>query len=380
MTSKERMLAAFRNQVPDTTPVAPDISNMIPCRLTGRPFWDVYLHQNPPLWRAYLDAVRYYQMDGWVTYGYIGLKTHGDQRRWSIDLVSRTEARIVVRTTCSTPDGDLWSEMTYYRADPPTQTRKWIKSFEEDFPKLRHFFPRMVGYDPEPLWEMMRETGDLGVVGAGPAVPGMQNLFDWFDGGLEAVVYAYVDHYDKLREFVHWQERQAAVVTDMVLDAKPDFLMLGASGLWTMQSPSIFRDLSLPTLKMATKKAKQAGIPSFLHSCGRQRDQVKVLVEETDLDVVNPLEPPPMGDCDLAEIKRLYGHRIALMGNLHTTDVMLRGTPELVAAESLRAIEAAGVNGGFVLSTGDQCGRDTPDDNIRAMVRAAREYGPPPRC
>ena len=32
------------------------------------------------------------------------------------------------------------------------------------------------------------------------------------------------------------------------------------------------------------------------------------------------------GDCDLAELKRLYGDKIVLKGNLHTTRVMLHGT------------------------------------------------------
>lgn len=82
-----------------------------------------------------------------------------------------------------------------------------------------------------------------------------------------------------------------------------------------------------------------------------------------------------MGDCDLAEIKRRFGGRLALMGNLHTTDVMLRGTPEVVRDASRRAIEAAGGGGGFILSTGDQCGRDTPDANLFAMLEAAETHG-----
>lgn len=42
---------------------------------------------------------------------------------------------------------------------------------------------------------------------------------------------------------------------------------------------------------------------------------------------------------------------------------------------SLRAMLDAAADGAFVLSTGDQCGRDTPDENIFAMVETAREYG-----
>jgi uroporphyrinogen decarboxylase len=206
-------------------------------------------------------------------------------------------------------------------------------------------------------------------------VPGFQELFTWFDGGLEAVAYAWADHPDELREFVSWQERDVLRQVEMFLDARPDFLLLGASGLWTLNTPQAFRDLSLPTLKQATRLARQAGVPTMLHSCGKERELVQICAEETELDCINPLEVPPMGDCDLAEIKREYGDRLALMGNLHTTEVMLRGTPDQVMDASRQAMVAAGEGGGFILSTGDQCGRDTPDENLRAMVTAAQQYG-----
>ena len=63
------------------------------------------------------------------------------------------------------------------------------------------------------------------------------------------------------------------------------------------------------------------------------------------------------------------------MGNIHTTEVMLFGTPEQVREACRKAIDDAAAGGGFILSTGDQCGRDTPHENIRAMVETAREYG-----
>jgi uroporphyrinogen decarboxylase len=91
--------------------------------------------------------------------------------------------------------------------------------------------------------------------------------------------------------------------------------------------------------------------------------------------VIDPLEIPPMGDCDLAEIKHLYGDKIVLKGNLHTTNVMLRGTVDTVVSASRKAIDDAADGGRFILSTGDQCGRDTPDDNLFAMIDTARTYG-----
>jgi len=96
---------------------------------------------------------------------------------------------------------------------------------------------------------------------------------------------------------------------------------------------------------------------------------VKMAAEETDLTCINPLEEPPMGDCHLKRIKQEFGHKLALMGNLHTTDVMLLGSTQDVERAARQAIDDAAAGGGFILSTGDQCGRDTPDENILTLVR-----------
>ena len=161
----------------------------------------------------------------------------------------------------------------------------------------------------------------------------------------------------------------------MALDERVDFLSVGGSGTLIFQTVEIFRQLAFPAVKRAIELATAAGLPTAVHSCGPETALVKIFAEETNLTVIDPLEIPPMGDCDLAELKRLYGDKIILKGNLHTTDVMLRGTPEDVAAASRKAIDDAAEGGGFILATGDQCGRDTPDENLRAMVETARTYG-----
>jgi uroporphyrinogen decarboxylase len=99
------------------------------------------------------------------------------------------------------------------------------------------------------------------------------------------------------------------------------------------------------------------------------------MAEETSLTVIDPLEIPPMGDCNLAKLKKLYGRKLTLKGNLHTTETMLYGSPDDVIAASKKAIDDATEGGRFILSTGDQCGRDTPDANLLAMVETARTYG-----
>src|SRR5512138_735604 len=96
LTSRERMLVAMTNGIPDRVPVAPDMSNMIPCRLTGKPFWEIYYFREPPLWQAYIDAVRRFGFDGWFTDGSLQYQWPGE-RVEVVEDMQKTAERWTVR-------------------------------------------------------------------------------------------------------------------------------------------------------------------------------------------------------------------------------------------------------------------------------------------
>ncbi len=283
------------------------------------------------------------------------------------------DERIVTRHSRVEDGKRQWAERVtvYYVADPPTGGVP----------------PEKIGLPPEPeRWEPVEgvrqfDHGPNGFARA-KARLGDQGLLGAYCGstaalGNEEDVFRYYDHpelHEKwAAERIDAAERRFHQI--MAMDVKPDFLAVGGSGTLVFQTVEIFRQLALPATKRIIELASAVGMPTHVHSCGPQKQLVRIMAEETDLTVIDPLEEPPMGDCDLAELKCLYGDRIVLKGNLHTTKVMLDGTPEDVAAASRAAIDAAAEGGGFVLSTGDQCGRDTPFDNLYAMVETARTYG-----
>jgi len=318
--------------------------------------------------------MRYFGIDGWFIYGDM-------QYRYATPLetekkeVSRSAERIVIAERTRTPAGDLTTETTYYIADPPTVTVKAIKDPKEDWPKLRYLFQEPIGYDPSLLQVQRRELGEQGILGIWLATPGFQIWFGAFHGGIEAMTYLYQDHPELVEELRLLHERSILKEAEMVIEARPDFILTGGSGAITLQSPALVRKLSLPTLKKTTRMAKEAGVLTMVHCCGYEYELVKMCAEETDLDCINPLEEPPMGDCYLARIKREFGKRLSLMGNLHTTNIMLLGSPQEVEQAARQAIDDAAADGGFILSTGDQCGRDTPDENIRKLVEVCKTYG-----
>jgi uroporphyrinogen decarboxylase len=216
--------------------------------------------------------------------------------------------------------------------------------------------------------------GEHGVVGLCMLLP---HLLIQLREPAESALFDYYDHHGLLSGFMREWEEHLLAVADKVIESglEPDFVFFPNSGAITMQSPEICREFTLPALKSLTARFKRAGIVTSLHSCGKERDLVKMAAEETDLDCIDPLEAPPMGDCDLREIKDAFGDRLALKGNLHTTEVMLRMTSDDVARAAREALEIGMPGGGFILSTGDQCGRDTPQANIAALADVCERYG-----
>lgn len=371
LSPRERFLTACRNEQPDRVPVTPDISNMIPCRLTGKPFWDVYLFQNPPLWKAYIEAVKFFGFEGWSSW----MPDFKLKKTPPFDIlpVKLSRQTVVGAASIDTPHGALEIEMTFRRADPPVTTGHPIKNIVDDIRKIRWLLKNVTVAGFDNARERRRELGEMGVVGISIAPPGFQGWIEY--ASLEDLTYWYYDHRDVIEEFRQLHHDFVVNITERILEFKPDILDIAASGSITLQSPAIFRELSLPTLREITRMAKAAGVPTLMHSCGKSRVLVEIMAEETDLSCINPLERPPLGDCGLADVKASFGHKIALMGNLPTTTLMLNGTPAEVERECVLAIRDAAGGGGFILSTGDQCGRDTPFDNIRAMVRAAATHG-----
>jgi uroporphyrinogen decarboxylase len=376
MNSRERFLCAMGGGQPDRVPCTPDFSNMIPCRLTGKPFWDIYLHQDPPLWQAYLHAADHFGIDAWFYNGQLDYLTHRPRLAVSHEIVSRSAERIVQRHHFTTPDGDLTGETTYYVADPPTPSEKPIKDLAGEFAKLRHFFQPPDDYDTATARRQCAAVGGRHAFGSCIGFPGFQSWMCLTQGGVEPLAVAAVEQPELLDELCALQQRVMLRQLEFIIDSRLfDYVLLGGSGAVTLASPTLFDRYALPAIQAATRLCRQAGLKTVLHSCGKEAYLVQRCAELTDLDCVNPLEIPPMGDCHLAELKRRFGHQIALMGNLHTTEVMLRGTVAQVEAAARQAIADAGAGGGFILSTGDQCGRDTPDENLRALVRVCATDG-----
>lgn len=377
MTSRERLLTVLKGGIPDCVPVAPDFSNMIPAKLTGRPFWDLYLYNNPPIWEAYVDCAKFFNidslMDGYFPFTYPENTISFPEHDWQTAIICRDSEKIITQGYYRESGKMTWGDKVsvYPVGDPSTGNVSLDKLGLPPVPPKWEPLEgvKQIDCGPEGLKRVKAMLGDQGLFGIFITSTNMIGSPEFF-----------FDVYDNPEKLDAEVERRVADVEKrfayiMGLEVKPDFLCVGGSGTMIYQSPEFVRKNTLPAVKRAIELATSAGIPTHVHSCGPEKELIKIMAEETSLTVIDPLEISPMGDCDLAELKRLYGKKLTLKGNLHTTEVMLRGSVQDVIKASKKAIDEAAEGGRFILSTGDQCGRDTPFENLEAMVETARTYG-----
>jgi len=89
------------------------------------------------------------------------------------------------------------------------------------------------------------------------------------------------------------------------------------------------------------------------------------------MNAIHPLEP---GSMDLLELKKRYGHRVTLVGNIDI-DLLTRGTPQQVKKQVRDRIRMLGRGYGYILSSSNSITPACLPENVKAMIEALLEYG-----
>lgn len=137
-----------------------------------------------------------------------------------------------------------------------------------------------------------------------------------------------------------------------------------------MVSPSVYRRYLFPYMEELAKIAHDAGMPFMYHTDGRLYDVIPDLIS-LGVDVLHPIETEAM---DINEIKRRYGEKLAMVGNIDP-NTLGRGTPEQVRAEVRQRIKELAPGGGYAVGASPGILYYTRMENYEAMRRCVFEDG-----
>jgi len=286
--------------------------------------------------------------------------------------VSRDAAGLrVCAHRVETPEGVLTYETT---ADEKTC---WITDHlierDEDIELIAKYMP-VFDLDPEPVRELRERIGDAGILRG----------FVWGDQAgcwqhaccLMAPTDLILRTYDQ-PEWVHellgiLLEKKLAFVESMA-GAPYDLVETGGgAGSTTLISPKLHEEFCLPYDRKLHDALHQLGFKISYHTCGGTQG-IEELIVANGTDVSETLAGTSIsGNSEPWEFKQKIAGRLALVGGLDQINLLTYGSAAEIRAGVQTLFERVGSEGGYVLSCADHF-FDTPVENLRAYVEAARE-------
>ncbi len=133
-----------------------------------------------------------------------------------------------------------------------------------------------------------------------------------------------------------------------------------------------FRKHLRPYLEEMISAFVNMGIPVLLHSCGNINIFLDDLVE---IGITGLHAMQRTARMNLAEIKRKYGSKISLVGNIDSSVTLPYGTEEEVEQEVIEALRVAAPDGGYILASDHSLHDGIPMSNIWKMIETGKKYG-----
>lgn len=172
--------------------------------------------------------------------------------------------------------------------------------------------------------------------------------------------------------------KRNTAIAERASDAGASGIMVGddiAYNKGTYASPRDLRELLFPLLASQAEAIERAGALPMFHSDGDLRAVFPDIIQ-AGFRVIHCLEPS--AGMDLGLLKREYGSRVCLMGNI---DMEVLATEAEASVESAvrEAISAGAPGGGFIISTSSGVlGGRIPPGHLAALRRAITGLGSTP--
>jgi len=368
-TAKQRMLNAYRGVWSDRAAVAPEFWYYYPAKLLGVSMRE--FEREVPFHKALRKTFEAFGCEGW---GGAGVSIPNEQVEWRSEERWDSEGRLEVRRTVRTPHGELTCGQLYPRDEPSWTTERLMKDFERDLPA----YEALSLADPSRMdvghlvraWE---EVGESYLLEAWLGAPFFDYIAEAREGGGAVAVFDFLEHEERLlalreRYIEHLVRKAEAICSKTPVES----LVMGCS--WSNNSligPRMWRRWDKPVIAAAAAAIHKAGRLIHVHFHGKCMETVADFAE-MGIDCVCPFERPPGGDVagleGLKEVARRLDGRTTMNGNIHTVETLIRGTTEDVRREIREVWEAFRHTPRVIIGTGDQVGRETPEENLRAMI------------
>ena len=137
-----------------------------------------------------------------------------------------------------------------------------------------------------------------------------------------------------------------------------------------MISPKMLRKYLFPWYKKFGQICRDNNLYFFFHSDGVLWQVIDDLIE-VGVNALHPIDPTCM---DIFEVKKKYGDKLTIIGNV-SNELLMNGSEEDIRNRTKELLKHMAPGGGYCLSSGNSVPNWAKIENYQAMLAAAREFG-----
>ncbi len=378
LSSRQRMLKALCGQKPDRLPVTthhvqPYFLNKYMKGMTNEQFFEHFGFDQIVWTNSLLVGSNEYTVEYKSSMGFTFVFICNDQ--WRIETENITSQEYpTTRFNIITPSGRLsmtlqFNECTFWVAE------HLIKS-KENIDLLQYMtIPKC---DIDNINITAEQLGDRGIVRGtvcGFDIFGQPGT--WQDAaclvGIQKLIMETYDDPSWVHQLLNVLQQRKQSFIDSLKDAKYDILELGGGDASsTVISPGLFEQFVAPYDNRLIEHAHSAGQKIVYHTCGGMMP-ILGKIAAMKPDAMETFTPPEMGgDTDLAEARKCVPSDICMIGGFDQFHFFTECSEQQTRVEVRRCFEAAGRDGGFIISPSDHF-FDADPKLITAFVDEARK-------
>ncbi|MFW5696684.1 MAG: uroporphyrinogen decarboxylase family protein [Phototrophicaceae bacterium] len=230
---------------------------------------------------------------------------------------------------------------------------------------------RLEDWDFEPVDTIVRELGGEGRFVMGAADVEIGSTFCWAEHFLIGLLL----EPDLIHRYLDARLRDTLLLLEATLERGVDGVHGGydwAAARGPLFSPQHFDEFVFPRIKQITDLCHRYGVPYVKHTDGNVNSLIDGMIR-AGVDGLHAIEPH--AGMDIARLKRDYGDRLTLIGNVDCSTVLVSGPVEAVREQTEAVIRAAAPGGGFMLSTSNSVHPAVKPEYYLAMLETARKVG-----
>jgi len=137
-------------------------------------------------------------------------------------------------------------------------------------------------------------------------------------------------------------------------------------------SRQMYCDFVQPFESKIARVVKQCGAAVYVHTCGAIDDRLE-LMRDAGFSGIECLDPPPLGNVELADAVRRIGKDLFIKGNIDSVNMLLVNDAAVCKADAIERIKIGRQAKGFILSTACSIAPHVKPENVAVLYDAVEE-------